>query len=118
MEFISEYTDTFGGEPNYSWCRRAAFTVKPKGKLGTVSDLAVMRAAKKAMGLNGMKGKRETRGETLVFRPYGSCSILFVDYVGGWAMKLAKLNGKWFAIKGNRVFMSRNIDEIVNFLRG
>ena len=78
MKFEAVLTDTFGGDANYSWVRRFAFEA-PVG----VSDLALMRRAKKGLDMSGSRGRRETWGETLVFRPYGACVILFVDYVEG-----------------------------------
>ena len=76
MKFRIEYTDTFGGDANYSWVRRATIEAPAE-----ISDLALMRRAKKALDLSGVRGRRESWGETLVFRPYGSCTILFIDYV-------------------------------------
>lgn len=68
-----EYTDTFGGEANYSWVRRASFTM-PEG----ASLLAVMRRAKLEMGLSGARGMRDYyNGDTLEFRPYRSCTVMF-----------------------------------------
>lgn len=69
-----EYTDTFGGEANYSWVRRESFEMPD-----AASDLAVMRRAKLAAGLSGCRGKRDSyNGDTLEFRPYGSCTVMFV----------------------------------------
>lgn len=70
-----EYTDTFGGEANYSWVERVNLTF-PSG----VSDRAVMRAAKAAMGLTGVRGRRADYGDTLEFRPYGEATVLFVSF--------------------------------------
>jgi len=73
MKFMIEYTDTFSGDANYSWVRRA--TIKAPAE---ISDLALMRRAKKALGLSGVRGRRESWGETIIFRPYGLCTILFI----------------------------------------
>lgn len=70
-----EYTDTFGGEANYSWVRRA--NVK---HVSDESDLAVMRRAKKAMGLNGVRGRSSNLGDTLEFRPFRSCTVMFASF--------------------------------------
>jgi len=73
MKFRIEYTDTFAGEVNYSWVRRATIEAPE-----TITDTALMRRAKKALGLSGVRGRREIWGETLVFRPYGACTVLFI----------------------------------------
>lgn len=76
MKFRAEYTDTFSGDANYSWCRSAEFEAPDNA-----TDALLMRRAKKALGLSGVRGRRETWGETIVFRPYGACTVLFIDYV-------------------------------------
>ena len=76
MKFKAEYTDTFSGDANYSWVRRAEFEAPE-----TATDALLMRRAKKALGLSGARGRTEKWGETLVFRPWNSCTILFIDYV-------------------------------------
>lgn len=70
-EFDVEYTDTFGGEPNYCWVRRERLVIP----FGT-SDREVMRRAKAAVGLTGVKGRSIHDGDRLEFRPYRSCTIL------------------------------------------
>lgn len=68
-----EYTDTFGGEANYSWVRRVSFTMPDDASL-----LAVMRRAKAKVGLSGARGRRGYyNGDTLEFRPYGCCTVMF-----------------------------------------
>lgn len=67
-----ELTDTFGGEANYSWCNRQAIALP-----SDASDLAVMRAAKKAVGLNGVRGQSSNYGDSLEFRPSGACVVMF-----------------------------------------
>lgn len=74
MKFKAELTDTFAGEANYSWARRATIEAPAE-----ISDLALMRRAKKALDLSGVRGRRESWGETIVFRPYGACTILFIS---------------------------------------
>jgi len=66
----AEYTDTFGGDANYSWVRRA--------ELKEGSDLSLVRQAKKAFGLNGVRCKREDWGDMIILRPYGYCRIVFI----------------------------------------
>lgn len=73
MKFRIEYTDTFGGDANYSWVRRATIEAPAE-----ISDAALMRRAKKALDLSGVRGRRESWGETLAFYPYRSCTVLFI----------------------------------------
>jgi hypothetical protein len=86
-----EYTDTFSGEANYSWVRRATVTMPELTHYGydggtnywkanKASDRQLMRRAKAAMGLTGVRGTREEMGDTIVFRPYGSCTVMFVSF--------------------------------------
>ena len=89
-EYNVELTDTFGGEANYAWCKRACVVVpewshfkgwegngrvEPKGY-----KVALMRAAKKAMGLTGVRGKVEAWGDTVAFYPYGMRQVMFITY--------------------------------------
>jgi hypothetical protein len=68
-----EMTDTFGGEANYSWCKRGQVSL-PEG----ASDLALVRRVKKALGLKGVRCKREDYGDQIVLRPVGACVIVFI----------------------------------------
>ena len=85
-----EYTDTFGGEANYSWVNRSVISVpewdhfkgwdgngriEPKGY-----RQFLMRKAKASMGLTGRRGVVTDFGDTIEFRPYGSCTILFITW--------------------------------------
>lgn len=63
-------TDTFGGEANFAWARR--FIVHPKRDDATT----VMRAARKAAGLTGMRGLTVDYGDEITFEPRGQCVIL------------------------------------------
>ncbi len=66
-----EYTDTFGGEANYSWVNR-----------GTVSAKSPKHAAllaRKELGLTGVKGDiKFNQGDEYHWSPRGSCTILFI----------------------------------------
>ncbi|AXQ68543.1 hypothetical protein HOU00_gp132 [Caulobacter phage CcrPW] len=86
-----EYTDTFAGEANYSWVRRATVTMPELthygydggsnySKANKVFNRELMKRAKAAMGLTGVKGVSTTHGDTLEFRPYGSATVLFANY--------------------------------------
>jgi hypothetical protein len=96
MKFDVEYTDTFSGEANYSWVRRATvdmpelthygYTGSADGsyaKANRLFERELMRRAKAAVGLTGVRGRREELGETLVLYPYGSATVLFVTYREG-----------------------------------
>jgi hypothetical protein len=50
MKFRAELTDTFGGEANYSWVRRVEIEAP-----ADISDLALVRRAKAALGLSGVR---------------------------------------------------------------
>ena len=74
FEIYVEYTDTFGGEANYCWVNRATLTL-PVG----ISDKAILRRAKAAMGLTGMRGRTENYGDGHKFVPYHSCTVMFTQ---------------------------------------
>ena len=68
----AEYTDTFGGEANYSWVDRAEITV-PAG----ASERTITRRVKAALGLTGMRGRSYWCGDLWEFRPYGCATVAF-----------------------------------------
>jgi hypothetical protein len=70
-----EYTDTFGGESNYSWVRRGSY----KGKRPE-SRLSVVRAAKQFAGISGVQSRVEDTGDLIIVRPFGICTVLFITY--------------------------------------
>ena len=69
-----EYTDTFGGEANYAWVKRGEIEVP-----WDISDLALVRRVKKELGLESVRCKRETWGDTIVLKPVGTCTIIFIN---------------------------------------
>lgn len=86
-----EYTDTFGGEANYSWVRRATVTMPELTHYGydggtnyvkanRIYNRELMRKAKAAMGLTGERGVTEHSGDMSEFRPYRSCTVMFISY--------------------------------------
>ena len=88
-----EYTDTFAGEANYSWVNRAkivmpdlthyGYTGSSDGsyrKANKTFQRELMKRAKAAMGLTGRKGRTYHHGDMSEFRPYGSCTVLFITY--------------------------------------
>ncbi len=89
-----EYTDTFGGEANYAWVRRATVTMPELthygydghngyAKANKVYQRELMKRAKAAMGLTGMRGVTYHHSDESQFRPYGMCTVLFVTYAEG-----------------------------------
>lgn len=71
----AEYTDTFAGEANYSWCNRQDMEF-PSG----ISDREVMRQVKARMGITGMRGRTHNFGDFIEFRPYRCATILFISF--------------------------------------
>lgn len=93
MTYSVEYTDTFGGEANYSWVKRASVAMPELTHYGydgsngyaranKVYQRELMKRAKAAVGLTGARGRVENYGETIAFRPYGSATVMFItaDY--------------------------------------
>ena len=76
FKIFVEYTDTFGGEPNYCWVRRETLEL-PVG----LSDRAIMRRLRKAMRLTGIKGRWIVFGDAWKFRPYKCQTILMANVV-------------------------------------
>lgn len=74
MRYLCEHIDTFGGEANYAWVIREEISLPDQA-----SDLSIVRAAKAALGLSGVRCRRSDLGELLELRPYGSCSVVFIS---------------------------------------
>lgn len=73
IKYLYEYTDTFGGEANYSWVRR--------GEVNAKDIKHAFRLARKELELNGVKGKMESWSpDDGRWSPYGICTVLFVNY--------------------------------------
>ncbi len=68
-----EVTDTFGGEANYSWVRRERFEA-PEG----ATRRAIVRRAKSAAGLSGVRCDTHDYGDLIELRPRGACIVAFV----------------------------------------
>ena len=71
-----ELTDTFAGEANYSWVKRATlvYTFEP-------SDRTIVTDAKRALGLTGIKCTRDDwpdTGATIQLDPRGLCQRAFI----------------------------------------
>lgn len=91
LTYDVEYTDTFGGEANYCWAKRATVTVPDlthygyDGQAGyTRADRSqrreLMRRAKAAVGLTGVRGLTYDHGHMIEFRPHKMCTVLFVTF--------------------------------------
>jgi hypothetical protein len=89
-----ELTDTFGGEANYCWVRRATVTMPELthygydggsnyAKANKVYQRELTRRAKAAVGLTGDRGVKTDFGDSIEFRPYGRCVVMFVTYREG-----------------------------------
>ena len=88
LKFAVEYTDTFGGEPNYCWVKRGTITVPELTyygydgmhgytKANKAQEREVARKAKAFAGLTGVKGRSNWFGDTYEFRPYNMATVLF-----------------------------------------
>ena len=87
-----EYTDTFAGEANYCWVRRATIELVPLPNdtvytsAATIArnrrayDRELMRKAKSAVGITGMRGRKESYGDSIAFYPYGTATVLFINW--------------------------------------
>lgn len=73
--FDVEYTDTFAGEANYCWVKRASITVEDDA-----STRDIMIAARAAVGLTGTRGKLDVVGDGYEYRPANTATILFVTF--------------------------------------
>lgn len=77
MPCFAEYTDTFGGEPNYCWVRRAVFNAP-----SNASPRVLLKRARAAVGLGrGVRGDVTfDQGDELHWVPRGCCTILMVSW--------------------------------------
>ena len=71
----AELTDTFGGEANYGWVRRASFDVPANG-----TDRQAIRRAKALLGLSGIRHTKSGYGEGIELRFAGHCMGAFLSY--------------------------------------
>ena len=75
MKIKYELTDTFGGESNYGWVKRASVDAPDN-----LTDLAIVRRAKKWAELNGMASRVESYGDSIAIYPRHACVVLFVTF--------------------------------------
>lgn len=81
MPYLVEYTDTFGGEANYCWVRRATIgdSAKPYASRERLRDL--LRRARKEVGLSGARGDVTfDGGDEIHWVPRGCCTILMIRW--------------------------------------
>ena len=86
-----ELTDTFAGEANYCWVKRATVTMPELtaygydggsnyAKANHIFERELMKRAKAAVGLTVIKGRKHSYGDQIDFRPYGLAQVMFVTY--------------------------------------
>lgn len=77
--YLVEYTDTFGGEANYSWVKRAEFDLDSSPDVArNTREFRIRKKARELMGLTGLRGKWTDYGDSWEFRPYRICSVMFI----------------------------------------
>ena len=69
-----EYTDTFGGEANYSWVERHTFDIDG------LTNRQVELHARSLIGLTGVRCNRDDYGDMVAWRPHHTCTIAFLTY--------------------------------------
>ncbi len=88
-----EYTDTFAGEANYCWVKRATVLMPELtaygydggagyAKANKIYRRELMRRAKAAVGLTGARGVTSWYGDMCEFRPYRACAVMFINWSG------------------------------------
>ena len=75
MKLSCELTDTFCGEANYSWVRRAELELPD-----TATPRRQITAAKAALGLTGCRCVKSDHGDLIELRPIGSCTVAFITF--------------------------------------
>lgn len=76
MKYEAEYTDTFGGEANYSWARRRTFEAPDNAP-----DALLVRRAKRALGIGG-RHRKSGHADCIVLHPVGECTVVFITDAG------------------------------------
>lgn len=76
MAYVVEYTDTFGGQANYSWVQRAVV----RG-LDDAPWPRVLREARKLLGLTGVRGDvMGNYGDEWWWKPRGMATVMMVRW--------------------------------------
>lgn len=90
FKFEYEYTDTFGGEANYSWVKRGSVTMPDLTHYGYDGSQGYFKAnrtfnrelvkkVKAALGLTGVRCERDIVSDVIELRPRGSNTIIFIS---------------------------------------
>jgi hypothetical protein len=67
-----EYTDTYGGEANYSWVHRKEIQAK--------TERGLVRKAKAELGLTGVRCRRVDFGDEIWLYPRGFNTVAFIYF--------------------------------------
>jgi len=73
--YSAELTDTYGGEANYSWVKRAEISFDEN-----YTDRQLMLRVKAELGLTGVRCEVDDFGDSLTIRPRGLLQIAFVNF--------------------------------------
>lgn len=87
-----KYTDTFAGEANYCWVKRATVHMPELTHYGydgasnyaranRIFERELMKRAKAEVGLTGIRGRKESYGDSIAFYPYGTATVMFVSWM-------------------------------------
>ena len=69
-----EMTDTFGGEANYCWVKRASFPCDG------LTDRQIVLRAKAAMGYSGYRTDNQNYGDEMRLDFRGMNQVIFISY--------------------------------------
>ena len=85
MAYQLEYTDTFGGELNYSWARRAYIPETTDmlfyGPTEKAKRLWLVRKAKAWAGITGVNCDTHHNGDMIELRPRKHNTVLFITWI-------------------------------------
>lgn len=76
MKVKIEVTDTFSGDPNYSWVKR-----KELDLMDALSKYSIVRRVKKEIGWSGQRCLTVDYGDSIELRPYGVCQVAFISFI-------------------------------------
>jgi hypothetical protein len=69
-----ELTDTYAGEANYTWVQRGVVAADSDNTSHTI-----VRRAKSAAGLSGIRCRKEDYGDMIALYPQGMNMVLFIN---------------------------------------
>lgn len=72
MKARAEYTDTFGGEANYSWVNRCEVEAN--------TERGIVQKVKAEFGLTGVRCKRNELGDEIWLYPQGEATVVFIYF--------------------------------------